>query len=57
MRKRNQIRTLGAPHYKAHYQLLRNLKDFNTFGAEWHIYASYVQMHRVWIDAYMRHSI
>ena len=28
----------------------------NTFGADWRIYASYVQMHRVRNDAYMRHS-
>jgi len=28
MRKHNQIHTLGAPHYKAHFQFLRKLKDF-----------------------------
>ena len=28
MRKHNQIYTLGAPHYKAHFQFLRKLKDF-----------------------------
>jgi len=25
MRKHNQIRTLGAPHYKAHFRFLRKL--------------------------------
>jgi len=29
----------------------------NTFGADWHIYASYDQMHRVRNDAYVRHLI
>jgi len=28
MRKNNQIHTLGAPHYKAHFRYLRKLKDF-----------------------------
>jgi len=28
MRKHNQIHTLGAPHYKAHFRFLRKLKDF-----------------------------
>ena len=28
MRKHNQIHILGAPHYKAHFRFLRNLKDF-----------------------------
>ena len=28
MRKHNQVHTLGAPHYKAHFRLLRKLKDF-----------------------------
>jgi len=31
--------------------------SFNTFGADWRIYGSYVQMHRVRNDAYMRHWI
>jgi len=29
----------------------------NTFSADWRIYASYVQMHRVLNNAYVRHSI
>jgi len=29
MRKRNQIHTLRAPHYKAHFGILRKLKDSN----------------------------
>ena len=28
MRKLNQVHTLGAPHYKAHFRFLRNLKGF-----------------------------
>jgi len=28
MRKPNQIHTLGALHYKAHFRFLRKLKDF-----------------------------
>jgi len=28
MRKHNQVHTLGAPHYKAHFRFLRKLKDF-----------------------------
>jgi len=28
MRKHNQIHTLGASHYKAHFRCLRKLKDF-----------------------------
>jgi len=28
MRKHNQIHTLLAPHYKAHFRFLRKLKDF-----------------------------
>ena len=32
-------------------------QHINTFGADWRIYAFYVQMHRVLIDAYMCHSI
>jgi len=28
MRKHNQIHTLGAPHYKAHFRFLKKLKDF-----------------------------
>ena len=33
MRKHNQIHTLGAPHYKAHFRFLRKLKDFKwTLG-------------------------
>jgi len=28
MRKHNQIDTLDAPHYKAHFRSLRKLKDF-----------------------------
>ena len=33
------------------------LNVFNTFGADWRIYASYVQMHKVRNDAYMRYAI
>jgi len=29
-------------------------EQFNTFGADWRIYASYIQMHRVRIDVYKR---
>jgi len=29
--KAQQIYTLGTPHYKAHFSILRKLKDFNTF--------------------------
>jgi len=28
MRKHNQIHTLGAPNYKAHFRFLRKVKDF-----------------------------
>jgi len=28
MREHNQVHTLGAPHYKAHFRFLRKLKDF-----------------------------
>jgi len=28
MRKHNQVHTLGAPHYKAHFRFLRKFKDF-----------------------------
>jgi len=28
MRKHNQVHTLGASHYKAHFSFLRKLKDF-----------------------------
>jgi len=28
MKKHNQIHTLGALHYKAHFRILRKLKDF-----------------------------
>ena len=28
MRKHNQIHTLGAPHYRTHFRLLRKLNDF-----------------------------
>jgi len=28
MRKHNQIHALGALHYKAHFRVLRKLKDF-----------------------------
>jgi len=28
MRKHNQIRKLGAPHYKVNFPFLRKLKDF-----------------------------
>ena len=28
MRKHNQIHTLGAPHFKAHFRFLRKVKDF-----------------------------
>jgi len=30
MRKYNQIHTLGAPHYKAHFQFLKKLKDLSA---------------------------
>ena len=26
--REHQVHTLGAPHYKAHFQFLRKLKDF-----------------------------
>jgi len=28
MRKHNQIHTLGAPHYKAHFRFLSKLNEF-----------------------------
>jgi len=28
MRKHNQIHTLGAPHYKAHFRFVRKWTDF-----------------------------
>jgi len=30
VRKHNQIHTLGTPHYKAHFQFLRELKHLSV---------------------------
>jgi len=36
------------------FQDVHDLKFFNTFCADWRIYASFAQMDRVLNDAYMR---
>jgi len=41
----------------AHHCFSTTSSIINTFSAAWRIYASYVQMHRVLNDTYMRHSI
>jgi len=50
VRKHNQIRTLGAPHYKGQFQFLRKLKDFvcTIWSEKYDIEVYSFSVERVW---------